>query len=362
MAVEFISLTYPNLSTDIAPLPDAPADPAYLARYARSVEEAGFGYTLLPYGSSSFDPFTLGATVAAHTRTLKIIIALRPNTVYPTVAAKSLATLDQLSGGRVVVHLIAGGSDAEQAAEGDFLSKDDRYARLEEYIAILKRAWSSREPFDFAGRFYTFKRFSSAVAPVQASIPVSVGGSSGEAYRIGGLHGDIFGLWGEPLAETREQIDRIFAAAEAAGRKDRPQIWVTFRPILAETDELAWAKAHRILAALKTHHKSVTGAEPQNVGSQRLLEFAAKADVHDKALWFEPAAATGARGASTALVGSPDTVAEAILRYVDIGADLISIRGYDNLYDVIDYGRYLVPLVRAGLASRNHPVAVAASA
>lgn len=362
MAVEFISLTYPNASTDIAPTPGAPIDPAYLVRYARALEDAGFSYTLLPYESSGFDPFTLGATVAAHTKKLKIIIALRPNTIYPTVAAKALATLDQLSGGRVVVHFIAGGSDADQAKEGDFLSKAERYARLEEYIGILKRAWLSPEPFDFSGSFYSFKGFSSAVRPVQGSIPVSVGGSSADAYRIGGAEGDIFGLWGEPLAETRQQIDSVFAEASKAARPERPRIWVTFRPIIAETDDLAWAKAHRILAVLKAHHKPAAGAQPQNVGSQRLLDFAAKANVHDKALWFEPAAATGARGASTALVGSPETVSQAILRYVDIGADLISIRGYDNLYDAIDYGRYLIPLVRRGLEERAQAPAVAASA
>ncbi|MFT4002205.1 MAG: LLM class flavin-dependent oxidoreductase [Rhizobium sp.] len=353
MAVEFISLTYPNASTDVAPLPGAPIDPAYLVRYARALDDAGFNYTLVPYDSSSFDNFAIGATIAAHTKRIKLIIALRPNTVYPTVAAKALATMDQLSGGRVVVHLIAGGSDEEQAKEGDFLSKADRYARLDEYIRILKRIWSESEPFDFDGRFYQFKGFRSAVHPVQLTIPVSVGGSSDDAYRIGGAQGNIFGLWGEPLKETRQQIDRVHRAAAETGRSDRPRIWVTFRPIIAETDELAWAKAHRILDLLNKHNGGKAKPQPQNAGSQRLLDFAARADVHDKALWFAPVVATNARGASTALVGSPETVARVILDYVDIGAELISIRGYDNLYDAIDYGRYVLPLVRDGLAQRG---------
>ena len=65
------------------------------------------------------------------------------------------------------------------------------------------------------------------------------------------------------------------------------------------------------------------------------------------------AAATGAAGASTALVGSPETVAAAILDYIDLGADLVSIRGYDNLNDTVDYGRYVIPLVRQELAHRE---------
>jgi alkanesulfonate monooxygenase len=362
MPTEFISLTSPNASTELNPLrgPNEPIDPAYLVRYAKSLDDYDFNYTLVPYDSSWFDPFTIGATIAAATKKLKVIIALRPNTLYPTVAAKALATLDQLSSGRAVVHFIAGGSDAEQAKEGDFLNKEERYGRLEEYIKILRRAWESAEPFDWDGKYFQFKQFSNRVRPVNGTIPVSVGGSSDEAYRVGGSLADIFGLWGEPLKETKEQIDRIYAESEKAGRapNDRPRIWVTFRPIVAETDDLAWAKAHRTLDVLKGNRANGTGkvpaAKPQNVGSQRLLEIAARGEVQDRALWYPTVTATNARGASTALVGSYETVAESILDYVDLGAELISIRGYDNLNDAIDYGRYILPRVREGLKEREN--------
>jgi alkanesulfonate monooxygenase len=368
MPVEFISATFLNASTELNPIPNASIDPDYLARYARNLDDYAFNYTLVPYDSSYYDPWTVGATIASLTKNLKIIIAVRPNTLYPTVAAKALATLDQLSRGRAVVHFIAGGSDVEQAREGDFLTKDQRYARLEEYIRILKRAWSSAEPFDWQGEYYQFRQFRNLVRPANGtSIPVSVGGSSDEAYRVGGALGDIFGLWGEPLRETKEQIDRIYAAAEKAGRAptDRPRIWVTFRPIVAETEELAWAKAHRTLDALEANSaakKSAFGGvaagkageapPPQNVGSQRLLEIAKRGEVQDRALWYPTVTATNARGASTALVGSYQTVVDAILDYVELGCELISIRGYDNLNDAIDYGRYILPKVQERIAEQ----------
>ncbi|KAI1662009.1 bacterial luciferase-like protein [Daldinia decipiens] len=360
MPTEFISLTFPNPSTELNPLPNPAIDPDFLKRYARNLDDYEFNYTLVPYHSSYFDPFTIGATIAAATKNLKVIIALRPNTLYPTVAAKALATLDQLSRGRAVVHFIAGGSDVDQAAEGDFLNKEERYARLEEYIKILKRAWQSADPFDWDGKYYQFKGFSNQVRPVNGtSIPISVGGSSNEAYRIGGSLADIFGLWGEPLKETKEQIDRIYAEAEKAGRTDRPRIWVTFRPIVAETEELAWAKAHRILDALTDNRadgksRVPAGAPPpQNVGSQRLLDIAKRGEVQDRALWYPTVTATNARGASTALVGSVQTIVDSLLDYVDLGAELISIRGYDNLNDAIDYGRYVLPKVREALKERE---------
>ena len=97
MPTEFISLTFPTQSTELAPIPNAKIDPEFLERYARNLDDYDFNYTLVPYDSSSFDPFTVGATIASKTKNLKIIIALRPNTLYPTVAAKALATLDQVS-------------------------------------------------------------------------------------------------------------------------------------------------------------------------------------------------------------------------------------------------------------------------
>lgn len=61
---------------------------------------------------------------------------------------------------------VQGGSDADQAAEGDFVSKEERYERLEEYIKILRRAWESPAPFDWDGKYYQFKAFSNQVRPV----------------------------------------------------------------------------------------------------------------------------------------------------------------------------------------------------
>lgn len=359
MTVEFISAINTRPGDELNPVRGGrPLDPAYLRRYARVLEDAGFDYTLVPYGSAGADSFVVATAVATQTERLTPIVAVRPNTVYPTVAAQQLATLSQVSDGRAVVHIISGGSDAEQARQGDHLSKDERYDRSEEWIRIVRRAWTEPEPFSHAGRYYRFEDFGPGFRPY-APIPISVGGSSDAAYRVGGAVGDIFGLWGEPLADTRDQIDRVHAQARAAGRTDRPRIWVTFRPIIAETDELAWEKAHRHVARVAETYANGglvpfrhDRAQPQNVGSQRLLDAAARGEVHDRALWTKPAAVTNAAGASTALVGSYETVAAAILDYVDLGADLISIRGYDNLNDAIDYGRYLLPLVRQELAHR----------
>ena len=138
--VEFISPSHLNPSTELDPIPTRGIDLAYFRRYVRALEEGGFDYTLLPYGSNSADSFVVASAVGQLTERIKPIVALRPNTTFPLVAAQKLATLDQLTEGRAVVHLISGGNDAEQARQGDYLPKDQRYARTSEYIDLLRRA------------------------------------------------------------------------------------------------------------------------------------------------------------------------------------------------------------------------------
>ncbi|GAA0525433.1 LLM class flavin-dependent oxidoreductase [Paractinoplanes ferrugineus] len=355
--VEFISLTHLNPSTELNPMPGRGIDLDYFRRYVRSLEEGGYDYTLLPYGASSADSFVTASAVGQLSEHVRPIVALRPNTTFPTVGAQKLATLDQLTEGRAVVHLISGGSDAEQARQGDYLPKAKRYARTSEYIDILRRSWTAPAAFSHHGEFYRFDDFGPGFAPHKSTIPISIGGQSDEAFAVGGAKADIFSFWGEPLDDLRGEIDRVHGIARAAGRTTLPRIWVTFRPIIARTDELAWEKAHdyvsRIAANFAKVRPPAAGTDPQNVGSQRALAFADRSELYDRALWTKTAAVTNAAGASTALVGSPETVAAAILDYVDQGASLVSIRGYDTLADAVDYGRHILPLVRQELAHRK---------
>ena len=361
MTVEFVGMIGTQHASEIHPPAGPVIDPAYTRRFARAHEDAGFDRILIGYGSGWPEGGQVAAHVAAHTERLGLLIAHRPGFVALTLAARQFATLDQFSGGRVAVHTITGGNDHEQRRDGDYLGKDERYARTDEYLEILRRAWTSPEAFDYDGQYYKFADFSAHVQPAHR-IPLFFGGSSEAAYRVGGKHADTFALWGEPLKETAEQIASVRAAAAAAGRTDVPGISVSFRPILGATEELAWERAHRILDTIT----SGTAAWPkrawggdgpaQNVGTQRLLAAADKGDLHDRALWTAPAKASGAHGNSTALVGTPETVAQALLDYVDIGVTTILIRGYDPLDDAIDYGRHLLPLVREELAARQRPV------
>lgn len=152
----------------------------------------------------------------------------------------------------------------------------------------------------------------------------------------------------------------IDTEAARAGRPDRPTIQIAFRPILAPTEELAWEKAESILGRIKDVQAGdvpistrLRSKSPENAGSQRLLKAVAEGERHDRALWTAPTGLTGGGGNSTALVGTPDTVAAALLDYDDLGIRIFSARGYDIYDDAIDFGRDVIPSVRSEVAHRE---------
>jgi alkanesulfonate monooxygenase len=363
MPVELIGLIATQEASETHHNAGPLVDREYVRRFAHAHEESDFDRVLIGYSSASPDNLQVAAYAAAHTERLGYLVAHRPGVIFPTVAARAFATLDQFTQGRIALHTITGGFDAEQRRDGDYLEKADRYARTREYLQILKRAWTEAEPFSFDGRFYRFEDYVSHVKSFQTPrIPLYFGGSSDEAYVVGGAEADVYALFAQPLAQVAEEIERVKAAARDAGRDEPPRISVSFRPILGDTEEEAWERAHRILDTAKANGGAVKGWRgfgngPASVGSRRQLEAAERGERHDRALWTSLAAATGALGNSTALVGTAETVAEALLDYVDLGVSTLLIRGYDPYDDAVDYGRELIPRVRAGVLEREGQLA-----
>src|SRR5580704_6444575 len=154
MPVEMIGWIAPRVASELIPPSGPPFAAEVIAETARIHERAGFDRVLIGYFSDAPDGFLVGAAAAAVTARLKFLLAHRPGFVAPPVAARKLATLDQLSGGRLAVHIIAGGSDADQARDGDFTDHAGRYRRVSEYIDLLRRTWTSTLPFDHVGEFY----------------------------------------------------------------------------------------------------------------------------------------------------------------------------------------------------------------
>ena len=366
MPVEFIGYVGTQESSEIIPPAGPIIDPDYARRVALAHEAGGFDRVLMAHSSASPDAVVTAAQVFADTARLGVLLAHRPGFVAPTLEARTLATLDHFSRGRIAVHIISGGDDADQRRDGDYLDHDQRYARTAEYLDIIERIWASDVHIDHEGANYRFSGAYSAVKPLQKPhLPIYFGGSSAAAIQVAARYADVYALWGESLAQVSDTIARVRTAAAQHGRGDHIRFSLSLRPILGRTEADAWARADDILDKARAL-QAAGGADkggfglsskrrspPANVGSQRLLETARQGKVVDTRLWTEIAALTGARGNSTALVGTPDQVVESMLAYYDIGVTTFLIRGFNPLRDAIDYGHEIIPRLRAEIADRD---------
>jgi alkanesulfonate monooxygenase len=324
--------------------------PSYLTQFARAHDDAGFDFALVGYTSSSAEGFLVALHAAAHTKQLGYLVAHRPGFVAPTLMARKIATFDHLTNGRLAVHIITGKTDDEQQGDGDFSPKTERYRRAAEYLELMKLTWSSERPFDFSGEFYRVKGASSDVRPLQQPHPLLFfGGASDGALEMGAKLCDVYAIYAEPLASTRERIANFRTQAAAFGRT--PGFNVSLRPIIAAREGDAWDKANRILAAMtgkKGWSRQEEAAGPVDNAGKRLMGFAMQQDVHDERLWMPIARVTGALGNTSCLVGTPEQVAEAILSYYMLGVDSFLIRGFDPFNDTVEFGRELIPRIKAG--------------
>jgi len=389
MPVEIIGMVGTRDASEIkGPLVDGPVvdwmdgpviEPGYLESISRAHDDGGFDRVLIGYGAVAPEGWAVAATVLSSTKNLKVMVAHRPGFVQPVLLARMAATLDHLSGGgRIGIHFITGGDEADQRREGDFVPHDARYRRTREVMTIARRIWSEDTPFDFDGEFFRYEGAFSSVKPVTpGGIPLFFAGASPPAIEVGAAEADVYAFWGEPRAAVAARMETIDQAAQKAGRKLRYSL--SLRPIIADTEAEAWEKAEWIaektaerielakqrMAGHKDTYAGLGGERnatfsvdrdtggTTSVGRKRLIEMSADKDVHDERLWMKVANLTGAAGNSTALVGTPEQVAEAMLAYYDLGISALLLKGFDPLADAIDFGARLLPLVREGVATRD---------
>jgi alkanesulfonate monooxygenase len=354
-------------------------DSGYLADISRAHDEADFDRVLVGYGAVAPEAWMVAASVLASTSRLGVLVAHRPGFVQPVLLARTAATLDHLSGGgRVAIHFITGGDEADQRREGDFVPHDARYRRTGETMELVRRAFSEDVPFDFDGEFFHYEAAFSSVKPVTpGGIPLYFAGASPPAIAVGAANADVYAFWGEPREAVAARMASIGEAATAVGRTLRYSL--SLRPIIADTETEAWEKAESIaektaerialakerMTGRQDTYQGLGGARnatfsvdrdtgaTTSVGRKRLIALSSDRDVYDERLWMKVANLTGAAGNSTALVGTPEQVAEAMLRYYDLGITTLLLKGFDPLADVIEFGKELVPLVRQGVSARD---------
>ncbi|MCF1481088.1 MULTISPECIES: FMNH2-dependent alkanesulfonate monooxygenase [Rhizobium/Agrobacterium group] len=333
-----------------------PVDHGYLREIASAVDRLGYYGVLLPTGVACEESFVTAASLAAHTQKLKFLVAIRPGTASPAYYARLAVALDRVSNGRTLLNIVVGGSPSELAGDGIFVSHDERYAHADEFFTVWEDLLSKGHA-DLNGKYIRAEGARLGFPPVQSPRPpLYFGGSSNAGIDFAARRVDKYLTWGEPPAQVKEKVEAVRAAAARSGRDVSFGIRLHF--IVRETDEEAWAAADKLISKLSDETIRETQArfakESDSVGQRRMTELhngrRDKLEVSPN-LWAGVGLVRA--GAGTALVGSPETVAERLREYQAIGIDTVIGSGYPHLEEAYRVAELLFPKLGLGRSSEN---------
>lgn len=328
-----------------------PAEFRYLREIATAVDRLGYKGVLLPTGRGCEDAWITATALATATERLRFLVALRPGVATPAFFARQAAALDRISNGRLLLNVVVGGDPAELAGDGVFLDHDTRYAQAAEFLTIWRRLLAG-ETVDFDGDFLKVKGGKLSFPPVQRPHPpLWFGGSSDAALDLAADQVETYLTWGEPLDQVAGKIEAARARAAARGRTLR--FGMRIHLIVRETEDEAWRVAERLIrdvsddAIAEAQKKLADGSD--SVGQKRMT--ALHGGRRDKLL-VGPNLWAGIglvrRGAGTALVGDPETVAARLREYQDLGIETIIASGYPHLEEAYNVAELLFPALGIG--------------
>jgi alkanesulfonate monooxygenase len=332
-----------------------PADFHYLKQIAQAADRLGYGGVLIPVGSHCEEPWITAAALAPHTERLRFLAALRPGVGTPTHLARQAAAIDRISNGRFLVNLVAGGDPKELAGDGVFLSHDERYAQASEFLTVFHRLLDG-ETVDFDGRYVHVRGARLLFPAVQKRLPIWFGGSSEPALDLAAAQTDVYLSWGEPVAQVAEKLDAVRARAAANGRQVK--FGLRIHLIVRETAEEAWSVADKLIANLSDEAIAAAqrkfATESDSVGQQRMtaLHQGGRRDRLEIAPNLWAGIGLVRRGAGTALVGDPRTVAARLREYQALGIDTVIASGYPHLEEAYKVAELLFPELGIGAAPR----------
>lgn len=316
-------------------------------RYGQIAEENGFSLALAQtrwfasYGADhQHEAFVISSQILAHTEKLHLITAVHPGLWHPGVVAKMQASLDGVSNGRTAINVVSGWFKDEFTGFGlPWLDHAERYRRSEEFIRVLKGMWSEDE-FSFFGSFYALDEAPMRPKPVHR-IPIFQGGNSKDARQMFGRVSDIQFMNGNTDEGFLDIINDGKAAAEESGRDPNElKFGANGFVIVRDTEEEAAEVLRQIIEQART--EEVKGFAEAN-------REAGASSAEGEGMWANSSLEDMVQyndGFKTGLIGTAEQVADRILELKDLGIDIIltSFLNYD--WEIEDFGKKVIPLVR----------------
>lgn len=322
-------------------------DLPYLQQVALAADNLGFYGVLIPTGKSCEDSWLVASALAPITKKLRYLVAVRPGLQPPSLAARMAATLDRLSGGRLLINVVTGGDPVENKGDGIFLSHAERYQVTQEFLEVYSRLLKG-EKVDFTGDHIRVEGAEILFPPVQEyGPPLYFGGSSEAAIDVAASQIDTYLTWGEPVAQVAEKLAVVRQRAEEKGRT--LSYGIRLHVIVRETEEEAWAAADRLISHLD--EETIAAAQKifarmDSAGQARMsaLHQGSRESLRiGPNLWAGVGLVRG--GAGTALVGSPQQVADRIREYQALGIENFIFSGYPHLEEAHRFAELVMPLL-----------------
>lgn len=321
----------------------------YLAQVAQAAEYGGFNAVLIPTGKACEDGWLTAAALAGETTRLKFLVAFRPGLELPAYAAQKVASLQAFTGNRLLLNVVTGGDQDQQEAYGDFLEHDDRYARTDEFLDVVRKVWNGPGQHH-EGQHYRIEA-GGLTRPLAQPPAIYFGGASTPAEQVAARQADVYLLWGETPPMVAERLARVGQLAAAQGRA--PRYGMRFHILARATEDEAWSHADKLLRGVPEaaiQKASATLGKSQSVGQQRMLALhqgrgrssARELEIYPN-LWAGAGLVRG--GAGTVLVGSYAQVADRLREYRDLGVSVFILSGYPNLEEALRTGENVLPLL-----------------
>jgi alkanesulfonate monooxygenase len=324
-----------------------PVNLGYLRQIAQAADELGYFGVLLPTGRSCEDSWIVASALAPLTERLRYLVAVRPGLQSPSVAARMTATLDRISGGRLLINVVTGGDPTENKGDGIFLEHDERYQVTREFLDVYKELLAGGI-VNRQGEHISIEDGRLLFPPVQpGGPPLYFGGSSDAGIAVGARTVDKYLTWGEPPEQVQEKITRVRNIAARLGRS--LTFGIRLHVIVRETNAQAWRAADDLIRYLDDD--TIAKAQSifsrmDSVGQRRMAALHGgrrdKLEVSPN-LWAGVGLVRG--GAGTALVGDPQTVAARMKEYIALGIDTFILSGYPHLEEAYRFAELVFPLL-----------------
>jgi len=307
------------------------------------------GYTGALFATGAHDVWVLAGALLSYTERLKLLVAIHPGLIAPTLLAKMAATLQEFSRGRLLINVVSG--DAKMlGAYGMTMPHDERYDMADEYLQIWHRLFAGGT-VDFKGRHFQTEGAKLAL-PVGQGIeppPLWFGGSSDKAIDVAAKHVETYLSWGETPDQIGAKVDLVKARAEKLGRE--LEYGIRLYVIVRDTDEEAWAAAADLYGrmderAIAANQRFV--GKTDSVGQQRMTAMhGGQKPENLRDLEIAPNLWAGIGlvrpGPGTAIVGSPDTVIRTLEAYKKAGVNTFILSGMPLLEEAFRFGEKVLP-------------------